>query len=374
MFQKIHIKQHELGLRFRKGEFDGFVRPGAFRRGVRALLRRERIEIVDTRDVRFRHRDLDLIARHPDAPAVFHILDLTDTQRALVFKDGRLDAVLAAGLYVLFKTPYDIRTEVFDTAKDLRFEHPLEDVVIRHPGTSEVLGVVQAEPHVEKLVFRNGTLMARVREGRFVYFKDASKIQVREVPLREQTLDVGGQEIMTRDKVTLRVNLVVTYQIVDPVTSVTAVHDAEQALYREAQLALRAAVGARVLDELLTDKQAVGDEVRGVIAERAKAFGVQVRGVGLRDIILPGDMKLILNQVITAQKEAEANVIKRREETAAARSQANTAKLLAENPALARLKELEMLQDILSGTKTAFVFGRGDLAAQVRTLIDEGGP
>ncbi len=372
MFKKIHIKQHELGLRFRKGEFHGFVRPGEFRQGIRALVRRERIEIVDTRDVRFRHRDLDLIARHADAPTHFHVLDLTDTQRALVFKDGRLEGVLGAGLFALFKTPYEIRTELFDTAQDVRFEHPLEDVVIRHPGTSEFLGVVQAEPHVEKLVFRNGALMARVREGRFVYFQDAAKVAVREVPLREQTLDVGGQEIMTRDKVTLRVNLIVTFTIVDTVKAVTLVDNAEHALYREAQLALRAAVGARVLDELLTDKQAVGDEVRTAIAARAEAFGVAVRGVGLRDIILPGDMKTILNQVITAQKEAEANVIKRREETAAARSQANTAKLLAESPALARLKELELLQEILAGTKTAFVFGRGDLAGQVRTLIDQG--
>lgn len=373
MYRKILIKQHELGLRFRKGEFHGFIGPSEFRPGPAAYLRRERIEVVDTRAVHFRHRDIDLIARHADAPTYFHILDLSDTQRALVFKDGRLDGVLGAGLYLIFKTPYEIRTEVFDTAGDIRFEHPLEDVVIRHPGTSEVLGVVQAEPHVEKLVFRDGVLVARVREGRFVYFKNASKILVTSVALREQTLDVGGQEIMTRDKVTLRVNLVVSYQIVDPILSATAVDEVGQTLYREAQLALRAAVGARVLDALLTDKQVVGDEVRTAVAVRAKAFGVEVRGVGLRDIILPGDMKTILNRVITAQKEAEANVIKRREETAAARSQANTAKLLAESPALARMKELELLQEVLAGAKTSFVFGGGDLATQLRTLMDKDG-
>ena len=90
---------------------------------------------------------------------------------------------------------------------------------------------------------------------------------------------------------------------------------------------------------------------------------------GLRDIILPGDMKTILNEVIMAQKQAEANLIRRREETAAARSQANTAKLLAENPALARMKELEALQEILKGTTATFVLGSGDLAEQVSGLI-----
>ena len=92
----------------------------------------------------------------------------------------------------------------------------------------------------------------------------------------------------------------------------------------------------------------------------------------MRDIILPGDMKLLLNQVIAASKEAEANLIRRREETAAARSQANTAKLLAENPQLARLKELEMLKEVLAGAKTTFVFGDGDIAEQVRGLVKGG--
>lgn len=90
---------------------------------------------------------------------------------------------------------------------------------------------------------------------------------------------------------------------------------------------------------------------------------------GLRDIVLPGDMKTLLNQVIAATKEAEANLIRRREETAAARSQANTAKLLAESPALARLKELEMLEKILAGANATFVLGQGDIGEQIRGLV-----
>jgi regulator of protease activity HflC (stomatin/prohibitin superfamily) len=140
-------------------------------------------------------------------------------------------------------------------------------------------------------------------------------------------------------------------------------------LYREAQLELRAAVGGRTLEKLLVDKDEVGNEIRNRLAPRAAEFGVTVSGVGLRDIILPGDMKVILNEVIVAQKQAEANLIRRREETAAARSQANTAKLLAENPVLARMKELEALQEILKGTQASFVLGSGDLAEQIGSLI-----
>jgi regulator of protease activity HflC (stomatin/prohibitin superfamily) len=162
------------------------------------------------------------------------------------------------------------------------------------------------------------------------------------------------------------------YQVSDAVKAVTTVADYAQALYREAQLALRAAVGTRLLDALLADKESVGGEVKNAIAARAAEFGVIVRSVGLKDIILPGDMKTILNQVIEAEKSAQANLIKRREETAAARSQANTAKLLAENPVLARMKELEVLKDVLEGAKLTFVLGERDLVGQIRRLTAEG--
>jgi len=166
------------------------------------------------------------------------------------------------------------------------------------------------------------------------------------------------------------VNLLVTWQVLDALKAVSVVSDHAQALYRESQIVLRAAVGARTIDALLADKETVGAEVRNALASRAAEFGVAVRSVGLRDIILPGEMKSILNQVITAQKQAEANLIRRREETAAARSQANTARLLAENPVLHRMKELEALQEMLAGAKTTFVFGEGDMLGRIRGLIE----
>jgi regulator of protease activity HflC (stomatin/prohibitin superfamily) len=174
---------------------------------------------------------------------------------------------------------------------------------------------------------------------------------------------------MTSDKVTLRVNLAVTYRVVDALMATLTVTDFSQALYRESQLVLRAAVGTRTLDALLADKEAMGGEVRATIEARAAEFGVQVKSVGLKDIILPGEMKAILNQVIEAEKKAQAEFIKRREETASARSQANTARLLAENPMLARIKELELLQQVLAGADVKFVFGAGELGEQLRSLV-----
>jgi len=90
----------------------------------------------------------------------------------------------------------------------------------------------------------------------------------------------------------------------------------------------------------------LGQALRPGVAERAAAVGLELLDLGLKDLVLPGEMKVLLNRVIEAQNEAEANVILRREETAATRSMAQTAKVLAENPLLVRLKELEGYKEL----------------------------
>ena len=373
MFTKIRIRQHERGLWFRHGDFRQLLGPGAYRFWSRLWNpAKDRVEVVDTLKTKFEHPMLDVLLQHPQVPDALHVVDLTDVERALVWRDDRLAFVLGPGRHAFWKAPYRLFVETFNVGA-FRFEHPRLATVLQHPDATRWLDGVQVEAGAEVLLYRDGVLVQRLAEGLHVFWKGTGKVRWQSVDRREQVADVAGQEIITSDKVTLRVNLLVNWQVTDPVLSATVVSDAAQALYREAQLALRAAVGTRTLDALLADKESVGGEVRHALAARTAAFGVAVRGVGLRDIILPGDMKSLLNQVIAAQKEAEANLIRRREETAAARSQANTAKLLAENPQLARLKELEMLKEVLAGTSATFVFGEGDLSTQVRSLVAQKG-
>ena len=187
--------------------------------------------------------------------------------------------------------------------------------------------------------------------------------------MREQALDVSGQEIMTADKVTLRMNALVTYRITDARKAVTNTDGAKQSLYREAQLALRGVVGMRDLDSFLTDKDAVTGEFEEQVRQRAGDLGLEIVSVGVRDVILPGDMKDLMNKVTEAKKAAEANLIARREETAAMRSQANTARLLADNPTLMRLRELEVLEKVAATGDLKVVLGEKGLADRVTTAI-----
>ncbi len=232
-----------------------------------------------------------------------------------------------------------------------------------------LLESVTVEPGHAGLFFKDGRHEATLAPGAHAFWTGVARARVVDVDLREQVLDVAGQDIMTADKVTLRLNAVVVFKVADPLKAATAVEDHRQALYREAQLALRAVVGTRELDALLSDKDAVGRELDAALRVRAGAFGVEVVSLGIRDVILPGEMKELLNKVTEARKAAEANLITRREETAAMRSQANTARILESNPTLMRLRELEVLEKVSEKAKLNVLVGEKGLTDRVVKLL-----
>ena len=219
------------------------------------------------------------------------------------------------------------------------------------------------------LFFKDGRHEATLAPGAHAFWKGVAKASVLDVDLREQVVDVAGQEIMTADKVTLRLNAVVTFKVADPLKAVSEVEDYRQALYREAQLALRGVIGTRELDVLLGDKDAVARELDAIVRGRVAGFGVEVVALGIRDVILPGEMKDLMNKVTEARKAAEAALITRREETAAMRSQANTAKILESSPTLMRLRELEVLEKVSEKANLTVVLGEKGLADRVVKLL-----
>jgi regulator of protease activity HflC (stomatin/prohibitin superfamily) len=128
-------------------------------------------------------------------------------------------------------------------------------------------------------------------------------------------------------------------------------------------------VGGRELDALLADKEALAAEAAALLVSRARELGLEVASLAIRDLILPGDMKELMNKVTEAKKVAEANLITRREETSALRSQANTAKLLADNPTLMRLRELEVLEKVVASGKLNVIMSEKGLVDRVVNLI-----
>ena len=262
----------------------------------------------------------------------------------------------------------DVKVETVD-ARSIRFEHTDLSIITRSALAERVLDVSTIEQGHQGVLFIDGKYVETLSPGRYAFWKNTAQVKTVTVDVRETMIDVVGQDIMTNDKVTLRMNAVATYRVVDPRQAVSTVDDVKQALYREVQLALRAVVGARELDALLADKDVVAREVEEQVRKRVGELGLELVSVGVRDIILPGEMKDLMNKVTEAKKAAEANLIVRREETAAMRSQVNTAKLLQDNPTLMRLRELEVLEKIAATSKLNVVLGEKGLADKVMNLL-----
>jgi regulator of protease activity HflC (stomatin/prohibitin superfamily) len=277
LFHRFKVREHERGLLFKDRDFKAVLRPG--RRLVWDPLRKVRVDIVSVRDVWLLHQDLDVIAKSGALGDEARVVDLRDHERAVVWVEGRIEAVLKPGLHVLWTVFHDVRVEVFD-ARAVRLQHADLAVITQARGAAPLLEAVTVEAGHAGLFFKDGHHEATLGPGAHAFWKGVAKARILDVDLREQVVDVAGQEIMTADKVTLRLNAVVTYKAADALKAVSTVEDHRQALYREAQLALRGVIGTRELDALLGDKDAVARELDGILRARVAGFGLDVVSLG----------------------------------------------------------------------------------------------
>jgi regulator of protease activity HflC (stomatin/prohibitin superfamily) len=205
--------------------------------------------------------------------------------------------------------------------------------------------------------------------GNYIWWKNNIVIHVIKTDIRQQQMDIPGQEILTKDKAQIRVNLNLQYRVTDIVKALYENKDYDKQLYAAMQMAVREIVGSLTLDELMERKELAAAQVLQLAKGRAEALGVTVTDGGLKDIILPGDMRDIMNQVLIAEKRAMANIITRREETASTRSLLNTAKLMEDNAMLYKLKEMEFVERIAENINSISVSGNGQIVDQLKQIL-----
>ncbi|MES2822955.1 MAG: slipin family protein [Pseudomonadota bacterium] len=300
----------------------------------------------------------ELFANH------LQLWETNEHQVGLVYQQGVLREIKAPaqrGAY--WKTKQPISVEALDINNEFTVSEVLAPILsgAREPllsrsATSAVALANVAEGHIGFLII-DGKTVGTLQPGLHMWWKFNRIIEVKQFDLRLQNMEVNGQEILTKDRVSLRINLSAMWQIGNADIVKRELADAKDYLYRELQLALRTIVSTQTLDELLADKNSLNQQVLAIVADKSAVYGITLKSVGARDIILPGEMKAILTQVVEAQKVAEANLIKRQEETQSTRSLHNTAKVMEGNPILLRLKELEILEKITARINTLNVYG-----------------
>ncbi len=327
-----------------------------------------KVYFLDRRDVRIGVPDLRALHESGLLAGETEAVDLASNERGLLWVEGRLQAILEPGLHLLWTGPKRIQVDRVDADALLRDGERLRNLM-QLPGVEAFLQCWEIPEGSKGVIYRNGRQLSLEGAGSYGAWKGRGSLRMSLVDCREQSLEITGQELLTADRVTLRLNFSLVCMVTDVMQYLSSSVDARDALYREAQLQLRAEVGGRSLDELLSEKEQLSARLIELLQTRAKALGLQIRQAGLRDIILPGDMKDMLNQVILAGKQAEANSILRREETAAMRSQLNTAKLIRDNPTLMRLRELEVLEKVAAQGTLNVILGEQGLTDRLTKLI-----
>jgi regulator of protease activity HflC (stomatin/prohibitin superfamily) len=293
----------------------------------------------------------------------FDIVELTDGEAGLVYKNGKLVGVLAPGKRQLYwKGPTEVQVEKIDLNTDLNLPDRVAKLLARAKQpllaqAAEAVSSVEVPDTSVALLIVDGKFVKLLEPGLHVFWKFQRTLKIELVERRVQTMEVSGQDILTKDKVSLRVNLTALWQVQDVITARASLQNFVEYIYKEMQFALREAIGSRTLDELLGAKGDLDREIQASARAKIEQHGIKLASVGIKDVILPGEMKEILNRVVEAEKAAQANLIKRREETASTRSLLNTARLMDENPTLLRLKELETLEKVTEKVDKLTVFG-----------------
>jgi regulator of protease activity HflC (stomatin/prohibitin superfamily) len=291
-----------------------------------------------------------LIDYHPDFVRDYcTLVALPEKQVAIVRYLGKIIGILPPTSRRLFWQGVTVETI------DITTDPKISPALVAELGTSaqnilfpsfDLIHICEVPDRHVGLLYIDRQFQSQLTAGIHAWWIFGRSFSTEVFDLRLQNMEVSGQDILSKDKVPLRLNLTAGYRIQDVLLAKNGLADVTSFLYKELQFALRAAVGEQTLDAILENKGEIDRSISEHIRTKTATYGIEIDSVGIKDIILPGEIKTILSKVVEAEKAAQANVVRRREETAATRSMLNTAKVMEDNPVALRLKELEVLERI----------------------------
>lgn len=364
---KTIIQEGERGFLFKKGCFVKMLPPGHHFLFGSASAKITRVQSAEPLQKQYSDEQLSAFLRDADFAAQTVEVNVPDGQIALRYVGGHYVSALSPGVYRFWNIP---QANTFDLYENTTPEVPetLSPELCERLVRTGVMLRASVDEEEQGLLLFSGQFQRMLEPGQYYFWNCPVKVEVKTFETRMQELQLTGQEILTKDRVGVRLNFVCSYRITDPVAAFRKSADCMGQFYTAAQLTVRDFVSGLTLDELLNQRDTVGTRLLELLQPRAGALYFEVADAGLRDIILPGDVREIMNTVLLAEKRAQANVITRREEVASTRSLLNTAKLLDENDTLRKLKELEYLEKICQNVGSLSVSG-GDLLGQLRDLL-----
>lgn len=361
--KQVRISRYQRGLVFGKGNYQRMLGEG-----VHWVWGNRQVIICDMTNALVVPVDLNILLEDPLLAEALEVLLVRDNEICIHFENDLLKGVLTPGRYAFWKDPVIHRFVKADISK-VTIDEPLDRMVLQHSLLQPYVRSVEVAPNEKALLFIDGGYKGTLEPGTYIWWKNNIAVQVTRLEKRQQQIEVNGQEILTRDKAALRINAWARYTVTDVEQAVLQNKDWEKQLYVLLQLALREKVGGVGFDDLLEQKDAIASQLLADVRAKTSVLGVEVQDFGIRDIILPGDVKEIMNSVLVAEKKAQANSIMRREETASTRSLLNTARLMEENSMLWKLKEMEYVEKIAEKINHISLNGGSNLLGQMAAVF-----
>jgi len=361
--KRVKVNAYQVGLVFKDGEYKKMLMTGKY-----WFWSNEIVYVYDVTKPFIAPIELNILMQDAQLAEALYMIEVKDNEIVLQYENGLLKQVLTAGRYTFWKTviKYDfVRADI----SKIEITENIDRAVLMNKLVAPYVRTVTVESYEKAMLFVDGKYVKVLDNGVYDWWKNNIAIHVARVDSRQQQLEINGQEILTKDKAALRINAWAQYKVTDIEKAVLANKEYDKQLYVNFQLALREYISTYGFDELLEKKETIAPFILQSVKQNAEALGVEVNGFGIRDIILPGDVKEIMNQVLIAEKKAQANIIMRREETASTRSLLNTAKLMEDNAMLLKLKEMEYVEKIADKISSISVSGNGMLIEQLKQIF-----
>ncbi len=204
------------------------------------------------------------------------------------------------------------------------------------------------------VIFRLGRLIGAKGPGLFFIIPIVDRMV--KVDLRVVTLNIPSQDCITNDNVTVKVNAVAYYRVIDPERAVVAVEDFARATWQIAQTSLRNVIGQSELDELLAHREKINEQLQTIIDEQTEPWGVKVSIVEVKDVELPQTMQRAMARQAEAEREKRAKIIHAEGEYQASQQLAEAAGVIASEPATIQLRYLQTLTEIAVEKNSTIIF------------------
>ena len=360
--KKLAINNQEIGIYIKNNEIEKVYTKGnywmLFNKNI------EKLNINEIIDEKYHAMFLE----NETLKSMVDFIEVLHNEVLIVYKNNQSYDSFYNKNVMIWKNSSQIKAVKFDlnSTDEIKNLSKREMDILRKAGAIRIISIPS---YHEGILFKDNEFNSVLKSGEYKFYNNEAKISMVSFDTRPQTIEISGQEILTKDKAQLRINFMVQYQITDLLNAYQSNKDFEKMIYQAIQLGLREFIGNMNFDDLMSDKNSVTNYIIQKYQAQFQEIGLKLIDAGMKDIILPGEIREIMNRVLIAEKTAQANSITRREETASTRSLLNTAKLMEENETLWKLKEMEYIEKIADKVGEISISGGSNVLNELKTMF-----